>query len=112
MSAYACSLIALGLLGSVSVQEIRLTGWIPCEGRLDLVNLGPSLWGESSGRSVQARITGVGADRVPVVLSLRTNCSYSVTATWVGTADTPAGIAEPTVGGGERHRPPPASSVV
>lgn len=97
MSAYACILIALGLPGSVSAQAIHVTGRIPCEGRLDLVNSGPSLRGESSGRSVQVRITGVGEDRVPVVLSLRTNCGYRVAAQWIGTADAPVWIAEAAV---------------
>ena len=97
MSTYACFLIALGLPASVSAQTIRVTGQIPCAGQLDLANSGPSLRGESSGRSVLARITGAGEDRVPVVLSLRTNCGYRVAATWMGTGDAHAGIAEPTV---------------
>src|ERR1700730_8034593 len=80
MSAYACFLIAVGLPVGLSAQAIRVTGQIPCAGRLDLVNAGPSLRGESSGRSVQVRITGAGEDRVPVVLSLRTNCGYRVAA--------------------------------
>ena len=92
MYAYACFLIALGLIASVSAQTIHLTGRIPCEGRLDLVNSGPSLRGESSGRSVRARIIGSSEDRVRVVLSLRTNCGYRVTA-----ANTPVEITEPTV---------------
>ena len=97
MAAYACFLIAVGLPFSVSAQAIRITGRIPCAGRLDLVNAGPSLRGESSGRSVQVRITGAGEDGVPVVLSLRTNCAYRVAAEWMGTADTPVRIAEAAV---------------
>ena len=62
MSTYACVLIALGLAGSVSAQAIHLTGWIPCQGRLDLVYTGPSLRGESAGRSVQVWNTGAGGD--------------------------------------------------
>jgi hypothetical protein len=104
MSAYGCFLIALGLPVCVSAQAIHVTGRIPCAGRLDLVNSGPSLGGESlglrgegSGRSVQVRITDAGEDRVPVVLSLRTNCGYRVAAEWMGTADAPVRIAEAAV---------------
>jgi len=95
--AYACSLIALGLPAGVSAQSILVTGRIPCAGRLDLVNSVPSVRGESSGRSVQVRITATGEEPVPVVLSLRTNCGYRVAAEWNGTADTPVRIAEAAV---------------
>ena len=97
VSAYACFLIAVGLPVGVSAQAIHITGRIPCAGRLELVNAGPSVRGESSGRSVQVRITGAAEDRVPVVLSLRTNCGYRVAAEWMGTADSPVRIAEAAV---------------
>ena len=97
MSAYACFLIAVGLPVVASAQAIHVTGRIPCAGRLDLVNAGPSLRGESSGQAVQVRITGAGEDRVPVVLSLRTNCGYRVNAELMGTADTTVRIAEAAV---------------
>jgi hypothetical protein len=110
MSAYACFLIAVGLPLSVSAQGFRITGRVPCSGRLDLVNAGPSLRGESSGQSVQVRITGAGEDSVPVVLSLRTNCGYRVAAEWMGTADTPVRIAEAAVSpaNGTAHLTPDA----
>jgi hypothetical protein len=97
MFTYACFLIAVGLPVSVSAQAIHIAGRIPCAGRLDLVNAGPSLRGESSGQSVQVRLTDVQEDRVPVVLSLRTNCGYRVAAEWMGTADTTVRIAEAAV---------------
>jgi hypothetical protein len=97
MSAYACFLIGLGVPVGISAQAIHVTGQIPCAGRLDLVNAGPSLRGESSGRAVQVRITDAGEDRVPVVLSLRTNCGYRVAAEWLGKADTPVSIPEAVV---------------
>jgi hypothetical protein len=97
MLAYAGFLIALGLPFGVSAQSIIVMGRIPCAGRLDLVNSGPSVRGESSGRSVQVRITSDGEDRVPVILSLRTNCGYRVAAEWKGTGDTPVSIAEAVV---------------
>ena len=84
MSAYAWFLIAVGLPLSLLAQAIHITGRIPCAGRLVLANAGPSVSGESSGQSVQVRITDVVEDRVPVVLSLRTNCGYRVAAEWMG----------------------------
>src|SRR5258708_4922232 len=97
MSAYAWFLIAVGLPVSILAQAIQITGRIPCAGRLALVNAGPLVRGESSGRSVHVRIMDLGEDSVPVVLSLRTNCGYSVAAQWMGTADTPVRIAGGTV---------------
>lgn len=100
----ACFLIAVGLPVGLSAQAVHVTGRIPCAGRLDLVSSGPALRGESSGlrgagsgQSVQVRITGAGEDPVPVVLSLRTNCRYSVAAESMGTADTSIRIAEAAV---------------
>ena len=97
MSAYAWFLIAVGLPLSLLAQALHITGRIPCAGRLVLANAGPSVSGESSGQSVQVRITDVAEDRVPVVLSLRMNCGYRVAAEWMGTADMPVRIAEGAV---------------
>ena len=64
MSRYAWFLIALALPGSVSAQLFHITGSIFCAGHLELVNSGPSLQGESSGRSVHIRIKDAGEDRL------------------------------------------------
>src|ERR1700730_12240267 len=97
MSRYAWFLIALALPGSVSAQLFHITGSIFCAGHLELVNSGPSLQGESSGRSVHIRIKHAGEDRLTVVLSLRTNCGYRIAAEWMGAADTRVRIADATI---------------
>jgi hypothetical protein len=89
--------LGLALSGSVSAQGIHITGSTSCGGLLELVNSGPSMRGESSGRAVRIQITDAGVDHLPVVLSLRTNCVYRIAAEWTGAADTHVRIAEATI---------------
>jgi hypothetical protein len=67
---------------------IRITGSIPCAGRVEVSGSGSSIPGEGSGHAVRVPIPGGEGGLRPVVLSLRTNCSYGITAEWIGPAGT------------------------
>ena len=79
---------ALALPTTLGAQSIRITGSIPCAGRVEISGTSTSLSGESSGRSVRVPIPNDQGGLRPVVLSLRTNCSYGLTAEWIGPAGT------------------------
>ena len=88
---------ALALVSGLPAQTLRITGSIPSAGRMELANANGGLTGESSGRSVRIRIANDEGGLRPVVLTLRTNSSYSLTAEWKGPAGTSARISRATV---------------
>ena len=77
------SVTALALPATMEAQTILINGSIPCAGRVELAGTA-SLPGESSGRSVRVQIPNGEAGIRPVVLSIRTNCSYDLTVEWIG----------------------------
>src|SRR5687767_2490279 len=80
-------LLTLAVPGIVSAATLAVIGQVPCHGSLRLLSEGQI---GASPRSITIRPTGT------VVLSLRTNCAYQITAEWIGT-DGEARISAPTV---------------
>jgi len=79
---------ALALPAALTAQTIRITGSIPCAGRVEVAGSRSSIPGVGSGRSVRVPIPDDGGGLRPIVLSLRTNCSYGLDAEWIGPAGT------------------------
>ena len=102
------ALCCLGFPGVVGAATIAVTGNIPCQGRLSVAQAVQPLQISGSGRAVTLRLNGTESGAMPVVLSLRTNCGYRVTAEWLGPAENEARIGAITVraAGGVGHLTP------
>ncbi len=98
----ALLLLALGV-GQVFAQGvIAVTGRIPCSGQLQVVDPGNAMPLVSSGTLIRLSVIPGQTDPRPIVLSVRTNCAYRITAEWSGPPATALGIvparAEPAAG--------------
>ena len=88
-------LLTLAVPGIVSAATLAVIGQVPCHGSLRLLSDGQI---GASPRSITVRPTGT------VVLSLRTNCAYQITAEWIGAGgDARIGAATVTAAAGMGH---------
>jgi hypothetical protein len=70
--------------GPASAQTLTISGAIPCAGRLEAAG-SSAVPAESDARhTVAFPLPGPAGDRVPLRVSLRSNCGYDLSAQWVG----------------------------
>lgn len=69
--------------GPASAQTLTISGSIPCVGRLWAPQRGSSAAGTGSDTLVFP-VDGKAGERVPLRVSVRTNCAYEISARWLG----------------------------
>ena len=106
--------LALGT-GQMPAQSVlAVTGRIPCAGQLQVVDPGSAMPLVSSGMLIRLSVTPGDNGPTPIVLSVRTNCAYKITAAWSGPPATGLGIApaRPEPAAGIAHLAPGALNAV
>ena len=77
-------LLTLGGWGIAADGVIGFSGQVPCAGQLAVIDPGNAVLLDAAGQAIRLMLPSGGEGPKPIVVTVRSNCVYRVTAEWSG----------------------------